>query len=462
MKRTKNTRKSSKGQTKDKENKWKNKAIFRGKENAKLRKGIKEMATSRDGWKQKYMGLKKGVKSSNLFSGKRASKHHYSLEIVALVLQLYGYGNMSLRSCRHSLICMFLSLGLESKIPSHSSIRNWLCKSGHYRIKSTASLSGDYVIYVDESVMFGSEKMLLVLGVPLKNIRYDRAMVHSDMSVLYVGASQEWKGKDIESVLEKIGETKEIKYVVSDEGTNLRKAYKSLNYSHIEDCTHILANHLKRIYEKDVDFIAFRQLIGKLRHDWSLSKLKSRYMPPMMRGKMRFANIFPCVNWAKKMLKDWDKLSSEVQVSLDFLKQKRDFIQSLIEVEIIFKLVCSKLKNSGFGAAQKQEILGRLSEIKAGKRAAIFVENCKGYLDNLTKKREVLNQENLVCSSDIIESYFGKFKAKVNPNNRSGLTEFIFTIATFGKSFSVQETKKALESIQCKHLVLHKKQAKAA
>ena len=102
-------------------------------------------------------------------------------------------------------------------------------------------------------------------------------------------------------------------------------------------------------------------------------------------------------------------------------------------------------------------MIGALSEMKVGKRGAIFVENCKGYLDNLTKKEEDLKQENLLCSSDIIESYFGKFKAKVNPNSRSGLTELIFTIATFGKPFSLQETKKALKSIKCKHLVLSQK-----
>jgi len=104
-------------------------------------------------------------------------------------------------------------------------------------------MSGAYIIYVDESITFGSEKMLLVLGLPLENTKLDRALSHSDMSVFYVGASQQWKGEDIERELRKIAVDKEIKYVVSDEGRNLGKAYKSLNYIHIEDCTHILANH---------------------------------------------------------------------------------------------------------------------------------------------------------------------------------------------------------------------------
>jgi hypothetical protein len=219
---------------------------------------------------------------------------------------------------------------------------------------------------------------------------------------------------------------------------------------------------LKRIYGNDEDFELFRKLIGQLRRDWNLSKTKSKYMPPTMRGKMRFANIFPCVSWAKKILSDWDDLSEDVQRSLIFLKEKSEFIQSLIEVEKIFKFVCKKLKNKGFGEIQKQEILEEYSKIKAGKRGNIFIKNCEEYLENLTKKSELLSEEHLLCSSDIIERYFGKFKAKVNPNNRSGLTEFIFTVATFGQPFSQQETKQAMQSIKCKDLKLHKNKTKAA
>ena len=462
MKKSKKPRNKSKGQPKFKVNNWKSKAISRRKEIDSLRKRIKELTHSRDSWKAKYKSAKKGEGNHKGLAPQKAAKHQYSLSLIVLIIELYKYGGMSLRSCRHSLSCMFLCLGLNHRIPSHSSIRNWVCKCGSYRVKMTAEQSGDYVIYVDESITFGSEKILLILGASMESVSLKRALSHTDMKVLYVGVSQEWKAHHIENQLEKIALQKEIKYVVSDQGANLRKAYKSLNYIHIEDCTHILANHLKRIYGKDAEFEIFRKLIGKLRQDWNLSKTKSQYMPPGMRGKMRFANIFPCVKWAEKMLANWDDLSEDVQNRLAFLQQKTDFIQSLIAVQTIFKTVCKKLKNEGFGADQKALILDELSTIEAGEKASLFIQNCKDYLDDLTVKSEMLKQEKLLCCSDIIESYFGKFKAKINPNSRSGLTEYIFTMAVFGQAFSIQETKMALENVQCKHLVLNKKQVKVA
>jgi len=462
VKQTKKTGKASKGQSKDKANRWKDKAIYRRKENEKLRKRLKELKSSREGWKDKCKALKSRENKSSLISEQKASRHQYSLAIVILIVELYKYGGMSLRSCRHSLICMFLSMGLSCRVPSHSSIRNWLCKCGIYRVQNYSHTSGDYIIYIDESITFGSDKILLILGIAKSKITFEGSLTHQDMEVLYVGISKEWKADKIHEIVAKVTKSKNILYAVSDEGRNLVRAYKLLICSHIKDCTHKLANYIKAIYEKDELFESFRKLIGKLRQAWNLSKSKSDYMPPSMRGKLRFANIFPCVNWANKMLTNWAALSKEIQEKLSFLKVNRAFIQSLIDVEMIFKTVNSKLKNEGFGMTQKQEILAVLEKLEVGEKANIFLANCKEYLAYLAEQLTELNQENLLCTSDIIESYFGKFKTKINSNSRSGLTEFIFTIATFGQSFSTAEAKKALETVQCKQLKLHLNKARAA
>ncbi|WP_338790948.1 hypothetical protein [Bernardetia sp. MNP-M8] len=439
---------------------WKSKAMARRKENDYLKSRIKELLDSRDSWKKKYQAEKLQGKLN--LSTKKAKRHQYSLQVVNFVLELYKYGGMSLRSCRHTLVCLHLCFGLQGKLPSHSSIRNWLCKCGAYRLEHTENQSSEYVVYVDESISFGSEKILLLLGVSVDAIPKNRSLSHSDMEVLAVEIGNEWRGEQIAKELSKIASETKIKYIVSDEGTNLKKAYKSLNYTHIEDCTHILANHLKRLYHQDADFKLFSNLVGQLRQKWNLSKDNSQYMPPSMRVKMRFANIFPCVNWAKKIVQNWDNLPSCVQEQVLFLKEKEEFIKGLIQVEKVFKMVCQELKTTGFGVLQKKNILNKLLLIesqagdKLNPKAKVFMENAKLYLNNLENKSKSLKEEFILCSSDIIESYFGKFKTKINPNSRSGLTEFIFTIATFGRAFSIEETQNALENIKCKELKLKK------
>ena len=275
---------------------------------------------------------------------------------------------------------MLVCLGLSGRVPSHSTLRIWLCKCGMYRIQQEQRKPCSYVVYVDESISFGSEKILLILGVPIETVNWNRSLTHEDMHVLYVGVSQQWKGEHIESELSKIAQYHTIEYVVSDQGNNLRKAYKSLGYIHLEDCTHILANALKRIYDKDEVFKKFRKLIGQLRQAWNLSATNSQYMPPTMRGKMRFANIFPCVNWAEKMLDAWDDLDKQVQHKLLFLQEQKAFIETLIQIVHIFKVVRATLKNKGFSLTEKQEILDQLERIQPKPNTRIFIQDCKARL----------------------------------------------------------------------------------
>jgi hypothetical protein len=79
----------------------------------------------------------------------------------------------------------------------------------------------DQVVFVDESITLGSKKILLRLGISQSKISKEKSLSHSDVSVLYVGASKEWKGEQIKLEIEKVAKQETIKYVVSDQGTNL-------------------------------------------------------------------------------------------------------------------------------------------------------------------------------------------------------------------------------------------------
>jgi len=301
-------------------------------------------------------------------------------------------------------------IGLQRRVPSHECIRNWLCKQGYYRVKKAELLVGNRVLYVDESIVLGGEKILLVLGIMEENIPISRCVSQEDVEVLYVGSEKEWKGEKIADILKQVNGQHKVSYVVGDQGTNLKNAYSSCEYTHIEDCTHIFSNYLKQMYGKDSTFEAFRKEIGLLRKAWFLSKEKSQFMPPGMRGKLRFANIFPCVDRAKKQLAHWDNLEESVKTSLAFLKKNQTFIEELDAVTKIFKWVCCILKNKGFGNAQKSLILEKLPTVIGFKNELLFSENIRGYLESLSKKKEQIGADFLLCSSDIIESYFGKFK----------------------------------------------------
>ena len=455
MKRQKTKENLSEGQVKNTENSWKTKARERAKTINQQKKRIIALEHSRDLWKTKYKLKDSGADSLD-FGTKKAKHHQYSLLVILWVIQMQNYGRMSLRGCCHCVSSLYLVLNLSGRVPSHGSIRNWLCKHGVHRLKESCKSNKKRVLYVDESIILGGEKILLILGVRTDKIRFDGSVSQQDVEVLHVSSEKEWKAETIASILTKIGAMGGISYIVSDQGCNLRKAYKLGLYVHIEDCTHILANFLKKIYEAHPLFEAFRKLIGEVRKKWFLSKENSKYMPPSMRGKMRFANIFPCVEWAKKQLDNWTDLGEFIAKSLVFLKENQGFIEELIEQSKIFKIVCSMLKNKGFSQVQKESILKELSPQTESKNIKIFTESILEYLENLTQKALHLEEKSILCSSDIIESFFGKFKQKINTNCPHKLTEFMFTIANFSGNFNEDELQKALENVQIKDLKKYK------
>ena len=438
--------------------KWKNKALARQIENKKLKHRLGEVSQSRDNWKQKYQQLFKSSKQVDLPQTK-AFGHQYPVSVVLFIVLLQQYGQMSLRCCRHCMICISL-LGLTLRVPSHNSIRNWVCKCGYYRVHKRNDLSASYVLYVDESISFGSEKILLILGIPTEKIPVGRSVQHGDVEVLYVGIGQSWTGENIATILANIGIKILISYLVSDEGTNLKKAYQLGDYVHISDCTHILSNILKGFYQADTRFEAFRSAVGKVRQSFYLSKEKSQFLPPTLRGKLRFINIFSCVDWATKCLAMWETLPEKTRQSLAFLQTQQGFIEELSEQGIIFKKVCEILKNKAFSTSSKNEIFQELTQFGKTERAKLFIQKIQIYLTILEQKLQHLNLQTCLCCSDIIESCFGKFKQKINPNNKNQLSEFVYTLANFTKDFDAKEVKMALENVKIKDLKITKSESK--
>jgi hypothetical protein len=86
----------SKGQSKNTDNIWKEKAQFRAKENQRLKKRLREVSESRNLWKAKCQNPSKSAKLSSLFTGEKAKFHQYSLVLVGLLLDFQRYGTLSL------------------------------------------------------------------------------------------------------------------------------------------------------------------------------------------------------------------------------------------------------------------------------------------------------------------------------------------------------------------------------
>jgi len=447
------------------ENKWKIKAIERNKIIHQQLKRIEELEQSRDKWKCSYKDLQNslalgGKKVSNLLPANQVAKgHSYQLVLVLFCLQFLSYGAQSFRGCVHSLVCINLSFRLIfNKVPSHTTIRNWACKMGYYRVHKVVEKSEElWLVLIDESISLGNEKILLVLGIPLSKVSFEKALNLADLRVLAMEISKTWTGKDINLVLQKVAKNYPIGYIISDCGNNLKKSYVLGSHLHIPDITHNMANILASLYEKDTVFIAFCKQCGLLRQRWVLSK-KSKFIPPAVRNKLRFANVFGIILWAKNLLDKWETLPEDIQKELSFLQENKVFLEEFYQIQSQSLALQKLLKTQGYSGENHKKVVEILTKNKQKGYAkhTIFKQKTLDYLAILEAKKPK-EIDKIHCCSDSIESAFGKLKQKINPNSSRQMTVFVLTLASIGSAYSVEEVKKGLEMVKEKDLKNYRK-----
>lgn len=448
-----------KGRGKDKFNKWKAKHRQSQVEKDRLRRRMKELEFSRDGWRRKYKSLRCGLlKGGVAVCGARAKGHGYSLFMVELCVRICQYGGSSLRGCQHSLKCILLVLGLDLSCPSHVSVRNWVLKHGYYGwMKKTSQVdcAGEWALIVDESVTVGAQRLLLVLGLDLSKWKFERPPCVEDVEVLHMEARSQWKGEEVGAVLAQVGKSRQVVEVLSDRGPNLLKASYISGYLHVSDCSHVLAAILERHLAAREDFKALCHLAGELRRYWTTSRY-AKWRPPKIRGKSRFLNIMPLVKWGQKMLQQEQSLPAEVFQKTEWLRHNRAFVEALNTLRDIARKLFGLLKTRGASAESLQKAKTLLGE-NNNEIVQLVIADIKHYLKKLSS---ALGHRitPLLCCSDIIETVFGKFKCRANLDAHTGISDLALIIPHFCGKTSATQVKAALENVQTKQIKNWKEQ----
>lgn len=325
--------------------------------------------------------------------------------------------------------------GILGKIPNRNTIENWVKKCGLdiYNTPKKSLKSKDYAMIVDESMMIGSEKLLLTLGVPAEH--KGAPLTHQDVSILNMSVSSSWDGDGIK---EKLLEASHLvgnspKYVISDNASIMLKATKCAEMKHHHDISHSLGMFLERCYKEEEDFVAYTKSMSGAQSKHNMKKT-AYLLPPRQRTIARFINLSNWINWSQKMLEVYHKLSEEERTLFAFVPANASLIEELSQVMECINLIEKKCKQNGFShstikkclvTVQKTLLVGNIRMRKLG-------EAISGYI---LQEGKVLENEKSIhnISSDIIESTFGIYKHRKSPNKLFGVTSFILFIPAYTK-----------------------------
>ncbi|GHT19774.1 hypothetical protein FACS189429_7720 [Bacteroidia bacterium] len=328
---------------------------------------------------------------------------------------------------------------------------NWTKKQGvaNFREKDFFN-NKKWVLIIDESIQFGNKKLLAVLAVPADFKNDGKSLNYKDIVPLLLEVSTSWKADEIaEKIKEKI-DIEQVYYGISDNGNNLINAFKILNCKHIEDINHKFSWIIQKIFSDNEQFISYTKEMSNLRTRLPLSKF-ARILPPNQRVISRYMNLTPLFEWGVRMTKlfEMNELNNEEKEKLSFLPNYKNFITQTYNLICTLNKIQKIMKNSGFNknnVKESSKLLDTLVDDNSLKVRDMIID----YFNNTLNK--MLLEETIYCSSDILESSFGKFKELVKTNKTVGISDLCLCIsALFGEQDEIK-TKYAMENIKVKQV----------
>jgi len=399
---------------------------------------------------------KKKIKSKSnkdLINKNNVKDFKYNLSEIELVLKMKLKSSVSFRGLE--IITKVLSengIYFQQKI-SHTTISSWVSRIGHYELNKAKERSDKWVIILDESIQVGVEKILVIFGIHEDKIDFKRPLKFQDLSPLLVKVGKSWNGESIKKELDKLQKSiGSISYAVGDYGSNIKKSLMLSNIPHIHDLTHRIAIILKSLYEKDEGFISLTKEMSVQRKKYYQTRF-AYLSPPSLRKKSRYLNIGSLSDWAVKALNYLHQKNRNNRVinKLNYLKKYSKLILELNSINMVIKKIEKLLKHEGLSEENIEESIKYLNVLDTNK-PKILRENLILYFNEMINLKPNTSGDKILCSSDIIESSFGKYKNYISNNHLQSITTIILSIPAFTASLDRDEIKVALESVKIKDI----------
>ena len=315
------------------------------------------------------------------------------------------------------------------KVPAYTTIGYWAKELGLSVYKEACGLFKDrrYALIVDESMMIGSEKLLLTLAVDADHKGH--AITEKDIVVVDISIARSWNGESIKDVLEKVA--KKIghapEYVISDNGSTIRKAVRESGFKHHLDISHSLGMFLERVYKKDADFQRLSDEVQMARLKYNMQDV-AFIQPPSQRSVARFMNMSKWIEWASRMQYVYHTLQNDIKEVYKFIPDNAALVDELSEVMDCITKIEHDIKANGISyesAAQCKRLV--INTIMNGnerqRKVGTYILE---YLDSEVSFMGEKEQHN--ASSDSVESTFGVTKAMMSDDKLVGVTTMILVI----------------------------------
>jgi hypothetical protein len=266
-----------------------------------------------------------------------------------------------------------------------------------------------------------------------------------------LSASAQWNGDFVRDIVERLQLTLgRITYAVGDDGSDIRKGLRLAGIPHIHDVTHRIALSLKHLYAEDPIYQDVSQRLAPIRQQFGHT-VAAHLLPPNQRTKARYHNLRPLAAYGQHLLTYFERSPVSVPTEESFreamtwIHESRTFFAEMREVTSVVCAIKRQVKHHGLSSGTLHHCCQVLSPVSTEKGLQVKFDILVYFHMMLALPRVA---DTLLCTSDILESAFGKYKNYVSCNPMAGITDLALCIAAFTCSLTPPEITDALEQVR--------------
>jgi hypothetical protein len=331
-----------------------------------------------------------------------------------------------------------------------------------YALEKPIEKSDDLVALADITISLGKSKGLVILGTRLNKLehRKDYTIKHQDVEILGLHITEKATGDFVQQAFEETRNRIGFDFlsIITDQGAEMKKGCKQYLKDHpgvvIHDIKHKMSLVMEHALKKDKAWIEYNVKMLETRRLIQQTELAAA-VPPRQRNKARFMDVGYILDWPKRILKakqsgHLNKISNERYIKYfgwfkDYKKAFEDWNILENAVDMINR-ICRE-----YGLSNETYEYLKINIKKAfpntNEYLKKFLEEALKFVEEESSKLKP--GQVMLCSTEVVESIFGKFK-ELNSGNQ-GIGANILGLATFvGPKMTETSIKKAMESCSTK------------
>jgi hypothetical protein len=392
----------------------------------------------------------------------RVPHHQFSIGVVQLFLRLVLSCAVSQRATAAALNVFVHWLPGVEAAPCANSGRMWQLRLGLYELIREKEQVDDWAWIMDHTLQLGPWKCLVIVGVRLSVWRHHGGPLrHTDLQLLNLTPMEQATGERVhQAMVETMAQTGVPRQITSDGGTDLKKGVELLHkdhpqVAHVYDIKHKMALLLRQELEHNEQWTTFVTQSNKTKLGITQTALAC-LVPPSLKVKARYMNLDLLVEWGRNILRFMDSPPAHSQTTLDLVKleekcgwvrEYRGALQTWSELLAVAQTAEHYVREKGYHPAAPgvlEQHLAPLTTTAAAKRL------CAAVLDFVEHESAATpsDTEQLLGSSEVLESLIGKYKRLQGTHSKGGMTAMLLSFGAIVSDKSHQTIRNALACVQ--------------